>query len=82
MKQILYFTATWCGPCKLLKPKIQAMQSQLPITILDVDANTVAVSKYSIRNVPTIIITNNGAEVGRLIGNNITQERIVELFNQ
>ena len=82
MKQILYFTATWCGPCKLLKPKIQAMQSQLPITILDVDTNADAVEKYSIRNVPTIIVTRSGNEVGRLIGNNITQERIVELFNQ
>jgi thiol-disulfide isomerase/thioredoxin len=82
MKQILYFTATWCGPCKLLKPKIQAMQSQLPITILDVDTNADAVGKYSIRNVPTIIVTRSGNEVGRLIGNNITQERIVELFNQ
>lgn len=82
MKQILYFTATWCGPCKLLKPKIQAMQSQLPITILDVDTNSEAVGKYSIRNVPTIIVTRDGNEVGRLIGNNITQERIVELFNQ
>ena len=82
MKQILYFTATWCGPCKLLKPKIQAMQSQLPITILDVDTNADAVGKYSIRNVPTIMVTRSGNEVGRLIGNNITQERIVELFNQ
>lgn len=82
MKQILYFTATWCGPCKLLKPKIQAMQSQLPITILDVDINADAVGKYSIRNVPTIIVTKGGNEIGRLIGNNITQERIVELYNK
>jgi len=82
MKQILYFTATWCGPCKMLKPKIQAMQSQLPITILDVDTNADAVGKYSIRNVPTIIVTNGSNEIGRLVGNNITQERIVELFNQ
>ena len=82
MKQVLYFTATWCGPCKVLKPKIQAMQSQLPITILDVDTNAEAVGKYSIRNVPTIIVTNGSNEIGRLVGNNITQERIVELFNQ
>ena len=82
MKQILYFTATWCGPCKVLKPKIQAIQSQLPITILDVDTNSEAVGKYSIRNVPTIIVTNGSNEIGRLVGNNITQERIVELFNQ
>ncbi len=82
MKQILYFTASWCGPCKLLKPKIQAMQSKLPITILDVDTNAEACSKYSVRNVPTIIVTNNGNEIARLVGNNITEQRIVESFNQ
>ncbi len=82
MKQILYFTASWCGPCKLLKPKIQALQSKLPITILDVDTNAEACSKYSVRNVPTIIVTNNGNEIARLVGNNITEQRIVESFNQ
>ena len=82
MKQILYFTASWCGPCKLLKPKIQALQSKLPITILDVDTNAEACSKYSVRNVPTIIVTNNGNEIGRLVGNNITEQRIVESFNR
>jgi thioredoxin 1 len=82
MKQILYFTAPWCGPCKLLKPKIQAMQSRFPITILDVDTNTEACNKYSIRNVPTIIITQDGHEITRLVGNNITEQRITESFNQ
>jgi|688.fasta_scaffold2081110_2 thiol-disulfide isomerase/thioredoxin len=82
MKQILYFTASWCGPCKLLKPKIQAMQSKFPITILDVDTNAEACSKYSVRNVPTIIVTNNGNEIARLVGNTITEQRIIESFNR
>ena len=82
MKKILYFTAAWCGPSKLLKPKIQAMQSKFPITILDVDTNSAACSKYSIRNVPTVIIVNGDQEITRLVGNNITEQRITELFNQ
>ena len=82
MKQILYFTASWCGPCKLLKPKIVALQSKLPIKILDVDTNAEACSKYSVRNVPTIIIVNGDREISRLVGNNITEQRIVESFNQ
>jgi len=82
MKQILYFTATWCGPCKLLKPKIQALQSTLPITILDVDTNSEACGKYSVRNVPTIIITQNGHEVSRLVGSNISEQTITQSFNK
>lgn len=82
MKRILYITATWCQPCKLLKPKIQAMQSRYPITILDADTNAAAISKYAVRSVPTIIIVDGDREVARLIGNNITEQRITELFNQ
>ena len=82
MKKILYFTATWCGPCKLLKPKIQAMQSRFPITILDADTNAEALSKYAIRSVPSIVIVDGDREVARLIGSNITEQRIIELFNQ
>jgi thioredoxin-like negative regulator of GroEL len=58
------------------------MQSRFPITILDVDTNTEACNKYSIRNVPTIVITQNGHEITRLVGNNITEQRITESFNQ
>ena len=82
MKKILYFTASWCGPCKLLKPKIQSMQNRFPITILDVDTNAEACNRYAIRNVPTIIIVNGDQEISRLVGNNITEQRIIELFNR
>lgn len=82
MKKILYITAAWCGPCKLLKPKIQAMQSKFPITILDADTNAEAISKYAIRSVPTILIVNGDKEIARLVGSNITEQRIIELFNQ
>jgi thioredoxin-like negative regulator of GroEL len=58
------------------------MQSKFPITILDVDTNAEACSKYSVRNVPTIIVTNNGNEIARLVGNTITEQRIIESFNR
>ena len=82
MKKFLYFTAAWCGPCKVLKPKIEALASELPITTLDVDANKTTVTEYSIRNIPTIIlIDENGTVLNRLIGNNITVDALKELYN-
>ena len=82
MKKFLYFTAAWCGPCKILKPKIEALASELPITILDVDANKSTAVEYSVRNIPTIImIDENGTVLNRLIGNNITVDALKELYN-
>lgn len=82
MKKFLYFTAAWCGPCKILKPKIEALSSELPITILDVDTNKTTAVEYNVRNIPTIImIDENGAVLNRLVGNNITVDALKELYN-
>lgn len=82
MKKFLYFTAAWCGPCKILKPKIEALSSELPITILDVDTNKTTAVEYNVRNIPTIVmIDENGAVLNRLVGNNITVDALKELYN-
>lgn len=82
MKKFLYFTAAWCGPCKILKPKMEALSSELPITILDVDINKATAAEYGIRNIPAVImIDENGAVLSRLIGNNITVDALKELYN-
>lgn len=56
--KLLKFSATWCGPCKMLEklladydhPLVGAMQS------IDVDNNPDMAMKYGIRSVPTLII--------------------------
>lgn len=82
MKKFLYFTATWCVPCKVLKPKIEALSAELPITILDVDANKTTATEYNIRNIPTIVVIDEkGTVLNRLVGNNITVNALRELYN-
>ena len=36
---VLYFTATWCGPCKMFKPTVQAVSAETGVGInyIDVD---------------------------------------------
>lgn len=79
MKQALYFTANWCGPCKVMKPKIQALN--LPIQFIDVGSNPVQVETLGIRNVPTVILMEGGTVKHRMIGNNINTETIKQFFN-
>ena len=83
MKKILYFTAEWCGPCKMIKPKMQQLSQTLPVQFIDVDTNKSTCEQYGIRNVPcVVIIDNNGTVTGRLVGGNITPQSVTEMFNK
>ena len=68
MKQILYFTASWCGPCKAMAPVITELSGRLPIQKIDVDSNKEALSTYNVRQVPTFIFLKDGREVVRKSG--------------
>lgn len=70
MNRILYFTASWCGPCKMMAPTItEAMSSGMNITKIDVDNDQEMSVKYSVRSVPTMILVNeNGEEKNRVVG--------------
>ena len=39
MKQVLYFSASWCQPCKAFRPLMESMQNEIPVTFIDVDAS-------------------------------------------
>lgn len=70
MADILYFTAAWCGPCKAFRPVVNEALSETgkSAQILDIDQNTIAVEKYSITSVPTIVVVENGNVLRRHSG--------------
>tara|TARA_Y100000389_G_scaffold81614_1_gene78200 strand:- start:180 stop:428 length:249 start_codon:yes stop_codon:yes gene_type:complete len=81
MKKILYFSAPWCGPCKVLGPTMQKLSSELPITKINVDEDNKNSIKYGIRNVPTLILTDqSGKEINRLVGN-VSEQQVKQFYN-
>ena len=70
MRQMLYFTAPWCGPCQQLGPVIEEISNANPglIKKINVDYDPELPQKYNIRSVPTTIIFENGEEVERKVG--------------
>jgi thioredoxin 1 len=73
MISVKKFSASWCFPCKTLKPIFEEVKSGYGNSIVqfeeyDVDESSDVASKYSIRSVPTVIIEKNGKEVGRFAG--------------
>jgi len=81
MKQVLYFSAPWCGPCRAFRPVIESLQSEISITFYDVDSSPQEAAQYNVRSVPTVIVVQNGVEVGRLVGAR-SKEEIRTLYNR
>ena len=69
MKQIWYFTADWCAPCKALGPTMNRVAEQISVNRINIDYEADVVQKYGVRNVPTVILVENGQEVRRFSGN-------------
>ena len=67
--RVLKFSATWCGPCKMLARNLEDVQTNIPIENIDIDENQDAAMEYGVRGVPTMIMLDeNNAEVKRLVG--------------
>ena len=69
---VVDFWAEWCGPCKMLTPKIEAMAGEfgdkVKIGKLDTDANRDTAMKYRINAIPTVILFKNGEVTERIVG--------------
>lgn len=67
--QFVVFTASWCGPCKQLKPELAKVTAELGKEFIFIDAESQAECVAAgIRNVPTVIALANGQEVDRFSG--------------
>jgi protein disulfide-isomerase len=72
---LVYFTATWCGPCQKMKKTTwadndvkAAMERYVPVKI-DVDAQKAIAGQFRIEAMPTYVVVNEaGDEVRRDVG--------------
>lgn len=65
------FTATWCGPCKMIGPKFEAMAETFPsieFVKVDVDELDDVSQGAGISAMPTFQIYKGGVKVDELVG--------------
>ena len=69
---VVQFHATWCGPCKALAPRVDAMEKefagQVDVVRIDVDQEPDIAKDAGVRGVPTLVAFKDGAEVRRSSG--------------
>ena len=68
MKKVIRFTASWCGPCKMLAKTLENVKTDVPIEVIDIDDNPSVAMEYGIRSVPTLIMTEDGSVLKRQVG--------------
>ena len=68
MKQLFYFSADWCQPCKALGPTMDRVSEQIQINKINIDYEADVTKKYGVRNIPTVILVENEREVRRFSG--------------
>ncbi len=65
---LLEFSATWCGPCKVLEPMLHEIAERLTdekfaVAMVNVDNNPDLALEYDVMNVPTMVFLKDGETV-------------------
>ena len=68
MRKVYKFSATWCGPCKMMTKILSNIESPVEIENIDIDVNSNLTQQYKIRGVPTFILIENDVEIKRKVG--------------
>lgn len=68
---IIEFYASWCNPCKMLKPVLEELvvkNDDLEIYKVNVDKNSALADDLDIHSVPTLLFYREGKIIKQLMG--------------
>ena len=69
---VVDFYATWCGPCKILSPRLDELarssSQRIKFVKINVDEAPALAQRFDIQGIPTLLFFKNGKVVDRIVG--------------
>ena len=78
------FWATWCGPCKMLSPLVEAISEendQIKVCSINVDDEPELAMQFKVSAIPTLLAFENGEVINRSVGF-VQKPQILGLFQK
>ena len=68
---LLYFWATWCGPCRMVAPIVEQIAEEFDDILvgkIDVDTEMELAASFRIVSIPTLIVMKDGKVANTAVG--------------
>ena len=79
------FWATWCGPCKMIAPVLEELDTEIgnevKIVKVDVDNNQATAADYQIMSIPSLLLFVDGELKAKTAGF-MPKEALIDFINE
>jgi thioredoxin 1 len=66
------FWAPWCGPCKMIAPVLEELDTEIGTSVkiakVNVDDNGESAARFGVMSIPTLILFKDGQPVDKVVG--------------
>ena len=82
MNKLLIFTASWCAPCKHMKPIVEELSYNENVEVYDFDEDMELARSYQIPGVPCYLLVDSDGEILETVLGVVPKSRLEELLDE